>query len=124
VPDFSAMKPNSTDSSEGIALPQKLPATPFGVSFVGYISIPKDGDYTFKAAADDGVDLWLHDAHLIDSDASSIEHPISASVKLHAGLHPIRVYYRHKSGSAKLAITYSGPDLAEQAISASVLSSQ
>ncbi len=94
------------------------------MSFVGYISIPIDGEYTFKAAADDGVDLWLHDAHLIDSDKPSVEQPISASVKLQAGLHPIRVYYRHKSGPTKLAMTYSGPEMAEQAISGSVLSSQ
>jgi arylsulfatase A-like enzyme len=124
VPDFSAMKPTSTGSSNGIALPQKLPASPFGLSFVGYISIPKDGEYTFKAAADDGVHLWLHDAHLIDSDRASIDHPISASVQLRAGLHPIRVYYRHQSGAVKLALTYSGSGMEEQPIPANALSSQ
>jgi hypothetical protein len=124
VPDFSGLSPISAGNSDGIVLPEKPPGSPFGLSYVGFISVPRDGSYTFTAVSDDGVHLWLHDAHLIASDSGSLGHPISATVLLHAGLHPIRVDYRHQEGAAKLVVNYSGPGLPEQPIPASALSSK
>lgn len=121
VPDFDLMTPSSHDSVVGINLPQDLPDHAFGMRFSGYISIPKDGEYTFTATSDGGVHLWLHDAHLISSDDSSVDHPISAKVLLKAGLHPIRLFYRHVKGPGNLTLRYSGPGIDKQRVPATVL---
>lgn len=123
VPDFNALNPASSDTSKGVALPAQMPDRPFGLKFTGYISVPADGKYTFTASSDSGIDLWLHDAHMINSDQSTTAHPISASILLQAGLHPIRVFYRHARGSAALELKYAGPNIPEQSVPASAFQS-
>jgi hypothetical protein len=67
------------------------------------------------------VHLWLHDAHVIDSN-NSANKPIAAHVHLKAGLHPIRLAYTHESGAANLSLKFAGPGMSEQEIPATALS--
>ena len=115
MPDFASLTPASSAQSDGLVLPDH-PAGPFGVQYTGYLNVPTDGSYTFTLASDTGAHLWLHDAHLVDSEVSTIEHPASATVLLRAGLHPIRLSYRHENGSPILKLNWSGPGLADAPI--------
>jgi hypothetical protein len=63
----------------------------------------------------------LHDCHLIDSDDPTTDHPIVATVNLKAGLHPIRVFYRHSKGKPALSLRWAGPGIPDQPIPASAL---
>jgi hypothetical protein len=94
-----------------------------GMSFKGFISIPADGDYTFSLQSDSGAQMWLHEAHVIDDDFNHTGREISASIRLQAGLHPIRIFYRHKSGTPALSLQYAGPGLEKQPVPTGAFSS-
>ncbi|HTL31276.1 MAG TPA: sulfatase-like hydrolase/transferase [Tepidisphaeraceae bacterium] len=119
TPDFTMLKPISTTTAKAITA-QQAQDRPYGLQFTGYLSIPTDGEYIFTATSDHGVHLWLHDAHVIDSDAGANK-PIAAGVRLKAGLHPIRVAYAHQSGAGNLSLRFAGPGLIEQNIPATAL---
>ena len=62
--------------------------------FTGFIKAPGDGDYKFYLSTDTGALMRLHEATLIDEDfgyARGAEK--SATIKLQAGFHPLRLYY-------------------------------
>ncbi len=115
TPDFTTLKPSDVGGIKGILWPPKDKNTPFGLRFTGYLSVPKDGEYTFKGVSDQGLHLWLHDARIIDCDHCNGE--ITAKVRLAAGFHPLRIAYNHRKGDPMLVIRYSGPDLKEQDLS-------
>lgn len=90
-----------------------------GLAFNGFISLPTDGQYTFQLESDAATCLWLHEGLAIDNDA--IFSPVRASAPAHlaAGLHPIRIHYRHSTGTANLVLKYSGPGIPLQPVPAS-----
>jgi arylsulfatase A-like enzyme len=122
TPDFTALAPGARSTADAIRPPEQDAERPFGLHFQGYLSVPVDGNYTFTASSDGGCDVWLHDAHLIDADHCAADHPIVASIRLAAGLHPIRVAYLHRTGTPTLSLRYAGPNLPEQEIPQAALS--
>jgi len=58
-------------------------------------------------------------SHVIDDDFNHNGSVVSASILLKAGLHPIRVFYRHGAGSLKLEMEYAGPGISRQPVPAS-----
>ena len=122
TPDFSAMRPSKTDRSAGLVIPNDAGGE-FGTQFTGYITVPADGEYTFTAASDSAIHLWIHDAQVLDVEKPSAGHAAVAHVRLRAGLHPFRLAYRHdQSTPPLLALNYAGPNLAEQPIPATAFS--
>jgi len=116
VPDLDALTPVSTGQVAGLDLGVASPTNDFGVSYKGYITVPADGRYTFYLQDDSGAQLWLHEIHLIDDDFNHTGAEVSSSVLLKAGLHPIRLFYRHAAGSTNLSLQYSGPNLPKQPV--------
>ncbi|HEY4417515.1 MAG TPA: sulfatase-like hydrolase/transferase [Verrucomicrobiae bacterium] len=116
VPDFDALTPDATGQSVGLHVAGLAQTQSFGISYKGYLTVPADGQYTFYLTDDSGAQLWLHEAHLIDDDFNHTGAEISSSIWLQAGSHPIRLFYRHNSGPAKLNLEYSGPNLSIQPV--------
>lgn len=85
--------------------------------FFGYIRVPEDGAYTFYLKTASPAFLKIHDIQTIDAD-----HGYQAGTEkkttlfLKAGLHPFRLYYYHKKGSALLDFQWSGPGITKQKI--------
>lgn len=123
VPDFE----NATAASSGEATvldPGLAPVdTDYGLFFHGYLKVPADGTYTFSIQTDTGAFVRLHDAQLLDADAGYVPgSEVTSSIPLKAGLHPLRIYYRHGSGSTPvLSLKWSGPGIAKQEIPATAL---
>ncbi len=93
-----------------------------GLLFTGYLSIPTDGAYTFYLNADTGAYLRIHEASVIDADfgySGGTER--SGMIRLKAGKHPFRLYYRHGGvGTPSLSLQWSGPGIAKGTIPDSV----
>ncbi|QKJ28777.1 sulfatase-like hydrolase/transferase [Mucilaginibacter mali] len=69
--------------------------------FEGYIKVPEDGEYTFYLSSSGKAFLRIHDASVIDEDYGYQPNTEKeGSMKLKAGLHPIRIYYQGKPGGA------------------------
>ena len=89
------------------------------VVFSGYLDVPASGEYAFSLETDSGAVMRIHEANIIDADYGyEAGSEVGATVKLEAGLHPIRLYCLKKSGSRpNLSVQWSGPGLEKQSIS-------
>lgn len=83
----------------------------YGVEFDGYLQMPRAGDYTFYLRSDSGAELRVHEATVIDDDFHHSGAEVSASIRLQAGVHALRLSYRHAGGAPLLALDCSGPQL-------------
>lgn len=127
MPDFRALTPEKSGEVAGFMIPgqakkpraakqpqesQREQAGPqLGVEFRGFVNVPADGEYAFTVTSDSGVILWAHDSLLIDDDFTHDDAPRSASVRLRAGWHPIRLFYRHDPAefAPRLTVSLRGP---------------
>jgi arylsulfatase A-like enzyme len=116
VPDFEGLKATATGKAKGLDVALKPATENYGVAFNGYIRVPKDGEYKFYLTDDSGAQVWLHEGHLIDDDFNHTGAEVSDTILLKEGLHPIKLFYRHKAGPVTLKLEYSGEDLPRQAV--------
>ncbi|WP_075090982.1 sulfatase-like hydrolase/transferase [Haloferula sp. BvORR071] len=122
VPDWERQTAAASGITTSLDLGLRTRATDIGMFYSGYLQVPADGDYTFYLSTDTAAFVRLHDAQLIDADfaytaGSEVN---SGSIKLKAGRHPLRIYYRHGSAATNsLSLQWSGPSIAKQAIPAS-----
>ena len=119
LPEFRSLTPISSGESPTISTSFSSRANDFGLSFESYLSVPTTGAYLFQTSSDANVDLWVDEGHVIDNDFTFTATKTSGSVYLAAGLHPIRLYYRHQTGTASLSLSYSGPGITMQTIPSS-----
>ena len=93
----------------------------FSFDYSGYISIPQDGTYTFYLASNDGGRLYVDDRQIINNDGLHPVVEVNKSVKLKAGLHPLRVKYFQEGGRNGLIVSWQGPGITKQEIQANSL---
>ncbi len=118
VPELTALPPSSTGTVARPDLGIRPRDTDIGLLFSGYLRVPATGSYTFFLTTDARALLRLHEATVLDADfAYTGGTERSASATLTAGLHPFRLYYaRGTGGTPALALQWSGPGFARQAI--------
>lgn len=119
LPEFRELTPATSGEALDISPALRSRAEDSGLAFEGYLSMATSGAYTFQTFSDASTSLWLHDSQSIDNDYNFTATKTSDPVYLSAGLHPIRLYYRHREGPASLELRYSGPGIAMQKIPAS-----
>lgn len=128
VPETDYLTPADSGECTNLDLSKRTQDNNIALEFTGYINVATAGSYTFQMTTDSSVGsnasggmLWIHDAHIIDDDFKHSGSTKSGSVRLAAGLHPIRVLYKHATGSHDLTLQYSGPGIALQAVPDSAL---
>jgi arylsulfatase A-like enzyme len=89
LPDLRRLRSAATGTAASLA-PVMLPAgKPAALGFSGLVLFPSDGVYTFSFAGHGEVMLFLHDIRVLDTTAEA-----QGTVRLSAGWHPLRLYYR------------------------------
>ncbi len=116
VPEFAALTAVSTGTVAGLDLSVQPRAENFGIAYRGFLTVPGEGDYTFYLQSDSGAHFRIHEATVIDDDFNHTGGEVAGTIRLAAGRHPFRLYYRHGSGPQLLTLNYSGPGFAKQAI--------
>lgn len=110
LPDFATLKPFREGELDGL-VEIKLDdyKNQFGVVYTGKLKAPKDSEYTFAIAGDDGVRLLIDGKKVAEHDGI---HPASdikeGKVKLTAGEHDFRLEYFQGTGEAELYAAWSG----------------
>ena len=106
MPDFRTLAPIRKGEAVTIDLSMAKGTEPFGVAFTGFFHAAQDGDYLFTLDSDTGAMLFLHDIRVIDEPMKNSAGKFSGSVRLQAGWHPLRLYYRHEgAGQPQLELT-------------------
>jgi len=123
VPETAYLAPAATGTAANLDLTKRTRDDDIALEFTGFIQVPAAGSYTFQMTTDSTVGtnasggmLWLHDANHIDDDFNHSGAAKSVTLNLAAGLHPIRVLYKHVTGTHDLTLQYSGPGIALQAV--------
>jgi outer membrane protein assembly factor BamB len=93
----------------------------YGLKFTGYISVPRDGEYTFYTKSDDGSKLFIGKLEVVDNDGAHGSQEQSGCIQLKAGKHAVRVYFTQMGGGADLSASYEGQGIAKTVIPANVL---
>lgn len=121
LPEFRTLPPAATRSASAIDL-TVLPAKDHtGAMFTGWFHAATEGDYTFHVTSDSGAAVFLHEARVIDDDFARTGAPVSGTIKLAAGWHPLRLYYRHVTGARSLTAEFSDPAGTRQPLRGAVI---
>lgn len=94
---------------------------PFGYNLSGYLKVPETGVYTFWLEANDGAVLYLNGKLIIDNDGGHREQVLDSKIGLKKGWHPINVDYFQQGLAKALRLTWEGPGVKKQEVSASNL---
>ena len=121
LPDFEMLSPVKTGFSDGLDIGVIGGRENAGVLFSGYFQAPVDGEYCFMMKSDRGAQMRFHDCLVLDDDFNRTGGEIRASIRLKAGLHPLRVYYRHQTGNAVFSLEFEGPNIQRQPIMTELL---
>lgn len=118
LPDFGKLTASSKSVATDISLKDATSDDTYGVRFIGFISVPVTGVYTFSLSSDDGSRMWLGSELLIDNDGLHSQTEVSGTIALDAGLHRLRVEMFEATGGAALELQYAGPGIRKQRVPA------
>jgi hypothetical protein len=93
----------------------------FGYAYDGYLVVPRDGVYTFYLESNDGSRLYLNDKELINNDGPHGAIEKSAKMALKKGAYPLLVKYFQMGGAKALRVSWDGPGIEKQELTAQAL---
>lgn len=121
LPNFQAMKPDSTFVAQTIDESARPRPTSFGVSWTGYLVVPVQGVYSFALTSDDGSRLTLNDAVVVDNDGPHGAVAKTGAAWLQAGTYRFAVNWFDQGGANSLKVQMGGPNVPFGPIPASML---
>ena len=109
LPNFSALTPVATGTTQGFDIGVRLRDDQFGFRFTGTINAPGAGVYTFATNSDDGSRLWIDGTLVVDNDGLHAPVQQSGTISLAGGDHSIVVTFFEQGGGQVLDVTYAPP---------------
>lgn len=109
LPDFATLEPDVDTIQRTINIDVRDNTDGFAALFTSVLQVPVDGEWTFFTTADDGVQLLLDGAIVVDDDGLHGARERSGVLPLSAGPHPLEVRYFEKSGGETLEVRWRGP---------------
>ncbi|MCJ7543277.1 MAG: chitobiase/beta-hexosaminidase C-terminal domain-containing protein, partial [Phycisphaerae bacterium] len=85
------------------------------IDFVGYLTVPRDGVYTFTLSSPPSGELWIDGTRAILNDTGG-DSQLQAVVALARGLHAIKVHYFTWTDITPLQLLWQGPGLESQPV--------
>jgi PA14 domain len=119
LPDFRAMRPAGAVCTDALAVTERrgYPGFPglrhpvewFGVDFQGTFVVASPGLFHFRLTSDDGSQLYIDGALVIDNDGFHATRAAQGDVYLDAGPHGITVPYWQGPGPFALILEVARP---------------
>ena len=113
LPDFSKLKAHREGDVADNLVQIKVDdyKNEFGLVFTGKLDAPKDGEYFFQLASDDGGRILIDGKRVAEHDGIHPASPIvEGKTKLKKGAHEFRLEYFQAAGQAELFAAWRGPD--------------
>jgi hypothetical protein len=100
----------SSDSGimTGIRLEEPEGVSEYGYVFSGYLSVPKDGIYTFFLESNDGSKLYISGIEIVNNDGGHAAKEESGNTTLRKGYYPLIVKYFQMGGGQELKASWEG----------------
>lgn len=109
LPDFSKLIPKASGVAAAFDLGQARRDGQYALKFDGVVSLPRDGEYTFGVASDDGARLTVDGRLVVDNDGIHPKTAKDGRIKLTGGVHAVSVTFFQGGGEAELEVTIRGP---------------
>jgi len=81
----------------------------FIVHAIATLTVPADGEYTFRLRSDDGSELFIDGQLVIDHDGLHAAEDKDGSIQLTAGRHDLRVNFFEAGGGQELRLSWRKP---------------
>ncbi len=92
--------------------------------WTGVLDVPRDGEYTFYTASDNGLRMWIDYRLVVDQwDDHSLDQR-ETRIRLQRGKHPILVEYHQGRGRSGISVAWSGPRLSKRPVGAEHVSTR
>ncbi|WP_267639933.1 PA14 domain-containing protein [Haloarchaeobius amylolyticus] len=124
MPDFSTETPTAVGGTGDFDISVRERDSEYAFRFRGHVVVPEDGQYTFSTSSDDGSELYIDGARVVDNRGLHGDRKRSGTVTLTAGYHPITVTHFEHTGNEVLDVTWAGPSFGEQPLGVSALRRQ
>jgi PKD repeat protein/glucose/arabinose dehydrogenase len=118
LPAFGTLTATKTGTVPSPVLTPALRDNGYAFQYTGYITVPTDGQYTFYTTSDDGSQLSIGSALVVDNDGLHGDREINGTIGLKAGTHALTITFFENDGGQNLQVSYAGPGLAKQLIPA------
>ncbi|MCB1206460.1 MAG: hypothetical protein KDN18_19535, partial [Verrucomicrobiae bacterium] len=122
LPDYSSLVPDESGVTATVGLSPRQRDDHFGLRFYGDLRVEGGGEYEFTLESDEGSRLWIDRNLLIDLDGLHKTATRKSRVLLEPGLHQIELAYFEREGDQTLALTVSGPGIAEPSLPPELMS--
>ncbi len=109
LPDFGKLSPNRTGTVERFALPFTGNGNVFGFTVEGYITVPRDGVYTFWTRSDGYSTLTVSGREVVRNGGMDPIRERQGFIALKAGLHPVSLVYFTREACTALTVSWRGP---------------
>ena len=118
VPDHTRIESDLAYSSSGSPYPglDDRFKNNWGARFSGLINVPEDGNWTFFLNSDDGSELWINDASVVQNYGMHGMREYSGSLNLTAGYHDFRIEFFQGGGPHGLKFSWEGPNVTKATI--------
>ena len=119
LPDFTQLTPHREGPLENGLIDIALDdyKNEFGVVYTGTLNAPRNGQYSFYMASDDGARLYIDDEVVIDQDGVHGTKLGEGRIKLEKGPHQVRLEYFQLHTKLGLFLGWRAPGLAPTALS-------
>ncbi|MEM6641212.1 MAG: PA14 domain-containing protein, partial [Pseudomonadota bacterium] len=106
LPNFGALNPIATGSSNTIGVNVTSQTETFGLVFTNTLTVPSATSYTFRTRSDDGSRLYIDGQLVVDNDGLHGARTRSGAITLTPGNHALRVEFFEKFGGQVLEVNY------------------
>jgi hypothetical protein len=111
MPNFSSLRPDQETTLPNIDLSRYAGTDAFGVVFKGLLRIDQTNDYVFQTISDDGSQLFIDGAKVVDNDGAHGPRAREGGVRLTAGYHPFELRFFENRGGETLQLNYKGGNI-------------
>ena len=94
----------------------------FGLIYKGWIDLPEDGRYQFKARSDDAIRVLINGVEVVADPIKHKEREATGTADLTAGRHTIEIQYFQWKRNYALDLKFVAPSGEEQEVDAGILS--
>jgi hypothetical protein len=111
IPDWKALKPDSSGVVETPGIKQIKRDSNFGFVYEGFIRIEKPGIYSFFLESDDGSKLLIDNIPVIEHNGIHGMVEKKGEIALASGFHKFRLEYFQGTGGKGLSLKVNGPGM-------------
>lgn len=122
LPELGGLQPAAKGVTDHVDVDVRTRDDQFALRFQGLLLVPQTGEWTLTVGSDDSSWLWVDDVLLIENAQVSPHRRRSATLRLEAGAHPLRIVFTELGGGESLEFLWRGPGVKEEVVPKAALS--